>query len=175
MHGDIKPENILVFKEDRAYRAKVGDFGCSTWFAEEHELLPVCGSQPWKAPEQYPNGCTLAQAQKMDVFSFGMLCLWLLFEEYLSGTVPLPAATHWAQRYFQGRKGKDLSRIVLDSLKQRDELVTLAQQFVVAEDALYDDEKMELQEFFGASLSCDPGKRKNCSQQSFKFLQRSHE
>jgi hypothetical protein len=40
-------------------------------------------SEPWNAPE-YRKECKPADGQKVDVFSFGMLCLWLLFEEKLS-------------------------------------------------------------------------------------------
>ena len=36
-------------------------------------------SEPWHAPEWHHRGFGLSDAMRMDVFSFGMLCFWLLF------------------------------------------------------------------------------------------------
>jgi hypothetical protein len=39
--------------------------------------------------DEYPEFSS-AMAMKIDVFSFGMLCLWFMFEKYLTGVLPLP-------------------------------------------------------------------------------------
>lgn len=36
-------------------------------------------SKPWAAPEHHHRGFEQSQLFKMDIYSFGMLCLWLLF------------------------------------------------------------------------------------------------
>ena len=59
--------------------AKVIDFGYSTLFATDSDPIIVPYSPPWTAPEQHHRQILPAQARKMDAYSFGMLCLWLLF------------------------------------------------------------------------------------------------
>jgi len=162
IHGDIKPENVLIFKDDAgAYTAKVIDFGYSTQFANEDDLVLVPKSWPWCAPEHNRDKFKPAQAQKMDVFSFGILCLWILFEKYLSGIISLPQEAQWAERYFRSKEESHLSKQALDDLKQGDELVMLARQLVLVEKDLDENKKQALVEFFSVSLTCEPDRRKD--------------
>lgn len=47
IHGDIKPENILIFTDDSGgYTARVTDFSCSTVFANETDLVSMPKSWP---------------------------------------------------------------------------------------------------------------------------------
>jgi serine/threonine protein kinase len=83
IHGDIKPENVLIFKDSSdMYVAKVADFGYSTAFAESGGIIMPC-SRTWVAPE-WMNGhkFKFSDARKMDAYSFGMLCFWLLLFEF---------------------------------------------------------------------------------------------
>lgn len=66
--------------------AKVIDFGYSTLFATEKDLIIMPDSGLWTAPEQHHREILPRQARKMDTYSFGILCLWLLF--YNKGTNP---------------------------------------------------------------------------------------
>lgn len=81
IHGDIKPENILISsKNDSRYVAKVMDFGYSTLFTTNSDQIRMPDSELWTAPERHHRGGFLpTQAKKMDAYSFGMVCLWLLF------------------------------------------------------------------------------------------------
>ena len=81
VHGDIKPANILVSETDEGnYVAKAADLGYSTVFTSADMLVYMPGSQNWVAPEWGPYTTTnLEGALKMDVYSFGLLCIWLLF------------------------------------------------------------------------------------------------
>ena len=55
------------------------DFGYSTLFATEDDLIQIPYSGIWTAPERHHRGILPIQAKKMDGYSFGVLCLWLLF------------------------------------------------------------------------------------------------
>ena len=92
IHGDIKPQNVLMF-EDRPgiYTAKVADFGFSTYFHGEQDLIKIPESVPWNAPEYHHRYFYPKDAKAMDVYSFGMLCLWLLFSVESSKTIPYPS------------------------------------------------------------------------------------
>lgn len=83
MHGDIKPENILVFEEGANNTVlKLIDFGYSTHFAEGRQLqIAMPGSYPWYAPEWYHRFIAkdITVAKKMDAYSFGLVCAWILF------------------------------------------------------------------------------------------------
>ena len=59
--------------------AKITDFGYSTLFATDNDLVTMPKSDLWTAPEHHHRQVRPTQARKMDIYSFGMLCLWLLF------------------------------------------------------------------------------------------------
>ena len=67
--------------------AKVSDFGYSTLFATEENLIYMPFSEPWTAPEYHHRGFRPSQAKKMDAYSFGMLAFWLLFYNTMEDTV----------------------------------------------------------------------------------------
>jgi len=81
VHSDLKFENILIFeKPDGSLLAKISDFGLSLVIPDmvasgvslstRVELLGF--TRPWEAPECY-HTTLLADALKVDVFSFGLL------------------------------------------------------------------------------------------------------
>ncbi|OQV08958.1 Protein kinase domain-containing protein [Cladophialophora immunda] len=85
IHGDVKPANALVFGKDiHATTTKLADFGFSTTASTDAIVLPI--SLPWNAPElegRKKTSYNLSSAKKVDVYCFGMLCLWVLFWEQL--------------------------------------------------------------------------------------------
>ena len=85
-HGDIKPQNMLVFKDaiTGKTRVKVADFGYSTHTMGESGKVLLPKSRPWNAPEHHFGEFKVQEAKKTDVYSFGMLCLWILFGNRLS-------------------------------------------------------------------------------------------
>ncbi|KAH8598398.1 serine/threonine protein kinase japonica group [Bisporella sp. PMI_857] len=153
IHGDIKPENVLIFKDKNGeYHAKVIDFGYSTLYADNSHRIKLPISIPWNAPEhdRRAREWTPSEAVRTDLFSFGMLCFWLLFEPYLSGATLLPRDL--------GDIG--LSGSVADMLREmKGECQAYAQLLSASETALGHDKQTILKEFFNSSLSREPEKR----------------
>jgi serine/threonine protein kinase len=83
VHGDIKPDNVLVFKsvESGIYGVKITDFGYSSFGSSEDDEVKLPLSTPWEAPEYHDRWFPLKAAKRLDVYSFGLLALWLLFRD----------------------------------------------------------------------------------------------
>jgi serine/threonine protein kinase len=100
VHGDIKPQNILMFEQgDNKFTAKLSDFGSATSLLDILEsnndetastFLPAF-TRPWEAPEAV-DAITATNLPKVDVFSFGLLHCYLmasgeeLFSPHIQGT-----------------------------------------------------------------------------------------
>jgi hypothetical protein len=95
----------------------------------------------------------------MDVYSFGLLCFWLIFEKYLSGVAHLPPNLDWAKEHFQCEEVDDLALSILEDIKQKENLVRFARDLTMAEKGLEDQQKVALESFFKASLNDDPNER----------------
>ncbi|KAH8723428.1 hypothetical protein GQ44DRAFT_656653 [Phaeosphaeriaceae sp. PMI808] len=166
IHGDLKPENVLIFKDSAdTYTARVTDFGYSTRFACEEDLVSVPKSWPWHAPEHDRDRFRPSQARKMDFFSYGMLCTWVLFEKYLSGIMPLPQGAHWAKQDLKNQR--DLSKHIIDGLMRDDELIPLVKQLIVTENGIENDKKLTLERFLSSVLSISPLERNARFQELF--------
>jgi eukaryotic-like serine/threonine-protein kinase len=71
MHRDVKPENILIFRDRRA---ALGDFGVSRFAREGRRTYTDVGTLGYMAPEQAYGGPRRAS----DVFSLGLIAYELL-------------------------------------------------------------------------------------------------
>lgn len=80
VHGDLKTENVLVFREQGHLVAKLADFGLSvTGCADKEERIKLGGTPGWQAPEVEKGQPLLPQElMKADNYSFGLLC-WSVF------------------------------------------------------------------------------------------------
>ena len=83
IHGDIKPDNVLVFPRDNdgaAFVAKITDFGASCFGCAEDSFVTLGFTEQWKAPEirQAGQQFSLEEAKKTDIFSYGKLCQSML-------------------------------------------------------------------------------------------------
>ena len=161
IHGDIKPDNVLIFRDDSSkYIAKVTDFGYSTNFTGSgHVNMPA--SPHWNPPESDDGyEFTFTEAQKMDAYSFGMLCLWFLFGGELSEIQAIPPHVLKAKRdsviSFQ-RLAED-EHNVLPELKSKDKLPGLAQWLIMTSETsagFNNEQKSDLSQFFRITLTRD--------------------
>lgn len=79
MHGDVKPSNILVFPHsDGKYVVKLSDFGYASISYDGDSLLQLPYSPIWTAPDYHPRKFRIRDAQKMDIYSYSLICFWLL-------------------------------------------------------------------------------------------------
>jgi serine/threonine protein kinase len=146
IHGDIKPGNVLIFHDnENGYIAKVGDFGYSVFSEgdpnEKRIHLPI--STPWNAPEviSWRVLFSLHAAKLTDVYSFGLVCLWLLFPKM-------------SRNIFSGIKDVD------SSLNQDGELLQTVASLIESATELDVCSKTGLKAFFASTLANEPNNRK---------------
>ncbi|KAL9121918.1 MAG: hypothetical protein Q9187_001522 [Circinaria calcarea] len=73
VHGDIKPDNILIFKDETGFMAKVIDFGCSCFGSRNDDLVLLSRTAQWAAPEVGTSHISIEAAKLADIYSYGML------------------------------------------------------------------------------------------------------
>jgi serine/threonine protein kinase len=158
IHGDIKPQNVLVFKDTAGKTTvKVTDFGYSTFTAPETSSVGRTGSvflpksRPWNAPEHHFGDFTALEAKKADVYSFGMLCFWILF-----GNICMPQNMEYT---FDTSTGPSTS---LEQIKYDDKMEYVANQLMESVSVgagLNAKHKSRLQIFFSLTVPLNPEKR----------------
>ena len=159
IHGDIKPENVLIFKDsDGTYTARVTDFGYSTRYAGDTDLITIPISSPWNAPEhtRLQKMWTPSEAKKLETFSFGMLCLWTLFEKELHGLMTKTWSHEGSRRSCFLPKQ---SATILGNSKVEQKLSLLAQRLLETEETLSDNKRGALKAFFTSVLHEDSDRR----------------
>uniref|UniRef100_A0A7I4AUX3 Protein kinase domain-containing protein n=1 Tax=Physcomitrium patens TaxID=3218 RepID=A0A7I4AUX3_PHYPA len=133
IHRDIKASNILITKY---YEAKIADFGLALFFPDEQSYIltkHVAGTKGYLAPEY----ASLGQlSDKVDVFSFGVLCL-----EIISGRRNIDEKYPLDKVY--------LTRWIWDLYRQ-DKLMDLVDKTMT----LKDEEKMEVHRAINIALLC---------------------
>lgn len=168
VHGDISTGNVLVFQATREsndgvdFVAKVTDFGFSTRFRGESDLILLqAGTRPWRAPESKSDRFKLSQIVKMDVYSYGLLCLWLLFyatSQQSSSRPDLDVQDPNAYISFD-----DDCNLLEKWKADGDKIPKWAQILLERESSLSSDIKARLSNFFKLTLDSDPEKRETMS------------
>ncbi|KAI1119912.1 kinase-like domain-containing protein [Nemania abortiva] len=176
IHGDIKPQNMIVFRqEDGSFIPKVADFGYSSVDQGDQVPIRLPESYPWYAPElhEYPD-FTLAQAVRADIFSYGMLCLWFIFERYLSGDEPLPETpAAIVLKYTDGDENASLKNLA--GLRERVPPLDLSDYLITASKDLDTPARLSLQQFFHGALAWDPSERITDLSEVMSHLDNSNE
>lgn len=118
VHGDVKAENVLVFTDQQyGYIAKLGDFGCSIFEDESRQQLRIGGTYPWTAPE-IQTSIPREQLKYSDIYSYGLL----VWRTMIDGASPFNS--------LDLGESPDARREKIQTLKQNDELLSLAVNFL---------------------------------------------
>ncbi|CAD6584165.1 MAG: hypothetical protein ASARMPRED_001621 [Alectoria sarmentosa] len=141
-HGDIKPENVLLFKDGVGeLHAKLADFGYAGWAMNNKRdvLIKPPISRPWNPPEYHHRGFTVLGARKLDVYSFG------------SYSVPTAIGNTQSWPFH------DLQ--FLDRMKHENTLGKFASNLVGSVGSLPANQRGSLERFFLSALARDPADR----------------
>jgi serine/threonine protein kinase len=130
----------------------VADFGYSTLTADATGKVYLPKSRPWNAPEHHVREFTAPDAKLTDVYSFGMLCLWVV-----SGGAPI---LHNNTEYtFDAPAWSHTS--ALETLKYDDKLEQAANQII--DSIPLPEANLELRNrlkaFFSLTVPLNPAKR----------------
>lgn len=83
INHDIEQDGISV---------GLADFGFSAFSKSDDGLVYVSRSEPWEAPEWHVRELSLMNAKKMDIYSFGLLCIWMFFRKEHMTDIGFPSA-----------------------------------------------------------------------------------
>jgi serine/threonine protein kinase len=89
IHGDIKPQNVLIFKDHDTFISKITDFGYGHHYTSPTEGYCLPLSKPWEAPgvDGSDKEFSLEQAKLSDIYSYSLLCAWVLYgDQFLNHT-----------------------------------------------------------------------------------------
>ncbi|KAI1429751.1 hypothetical protein F5Y12DRAFT_709753 [Xylaria sp. FL1777] len=184
VHGDIKPGNVLVFG-DKEPVPKLADFGFAAFASNKH--IRIVGTEIWRAPEIASRLThTLKQAKISDAFSFGLLCLWVIFRQELlergkdQSQPPnknpgwLESASRWLGFGFANRLDPDINEISIHNnpTASRNKAKALAMELVESmSDTAW---KNKLTQLFDSTLEVNAEKRAQCldcgSKSEFEFI-----
>jgi serine/threonine protein kinase len=162
IHGDIKPSNVLVFHEDGQLVVKLSDFGYSSILGEGFEfMINIPKSRPWCAPEleERTQPFTIPEAKKTDIFSLGLLALWLFFGSDLVsnvGSQPDDDSMSLDANIESYYERQEQWAKFIESRKKNNELVQLALEMLDQDGMFADHEKECWRDFFKKTLSFEP-------------------
>jgi serine/threonine protein kinase len=157
IHGDVKPENILVTKgngkDDGVFGVHVIDFGYSSF----ESLVKIPRSLPWEAPEWHSRSFNREAAKKMDIYSFGLLCLWLLFPADDLHSPGLPNIN--LDLAFSTASENNVMMRIFQELKASGKLLESVLELLWRKAEIPEDTRSVLEQLFRLSLPKDPVKR----------------
>lgn len=157
IHGDINPRNILVWHDVRndGLEVVLADFGFSRFGATD-DLVKLARSEPWDAPEWHPREFKLKDAKKMDVYSVGLVCLWLFFGNNTLFDLGLPSTT--IKTAFMGGSRDAIARIQ-SRKNDNDSVLEWALELLAKKTDLDGEIRHRLERVFTLALARDPHRR----------------
>jgi serine/threonine protein kinase len=162
VHGDIKPQNVLIFKDGKGgLQAKLTDFGHSCLGKDENDPIYLPRSRPWNDPNWDDECFEIHEAKRMDIYSLGMVCLFVLCHSTHTWSSSEPTTTIpgydrpisfqsiWEERNID----------VFEDLKWRDLLPGIAHSLVSTIVSLDPARQNSLAMFFSLTLAKKPDSR----------------
>jgi serine/threonine protein kinase len=138
---------MLLFRDaQRRLSIKISDFGFASISLNEDSLLLLPKSRFWVAPEHHYRHFDVKGAKKMEVYSFGLLCFWLLIGKLSSQILNFDADIL-----------KDLDK--LEEMKMENSLLKFTEQVLTRDSTLVSEQKQRLFAFFASVLALDPNER----------------
>ena len=135
--------------------AKVSDLGYAG-LGSDSELIRLPKSRPWVDPNWNRRECTIQTAKKMDMYSFGMVCLWVLFRDqllhFLQNCIPHKGNRPDESIFFLSNEAPQ-SR--LESLQESDQLAFIVETMVKTSSFLKGFQRSNLATFFQTLLCKD--------------------
>jgi serine/threonine protein kinase len=151
IHGDIKPQNVLIFKDLDTFISKITDFGYSHHYTSPTEGYCLPLSKPWEAPgvDGSDKEFSLEQAKVSDIYSYALLCAWVLYgDQFLRHTSDYNSPIDLALS-----DGAELKSIMmLETLKGSKELEHVVLNCVSHDTGLESTEIEALNELFRTTL-----------------------
>ena len=160
IHGDIKPENVLAFDENSRICPKVADSGLATCFQGHDEWVTLPKSEPWNAPEYHGRSMMPEEAQRMDIYSFGLMCFWLLFKAGSSGDALDPGTLLEPDSFVDfERPWSEKNLLQRWKTDPQDKIVEWVCWLVRKDQHIDIDIEKNLQRFFQSTLAYEPQSR----------------
>ncbi|KAL9038077.1 MAG: hypothetical protein Q9180_003353, partial [Flavoplaca navasiana] len=156
IHGDVKPLNALVFERDGKRIVKLADFGDASICDNDESLALLPKSVPWDPPEHHFRGFPYKRARAMDIYSFGLLCLWVTLGDYLYLSLADPRLLPC------GEHPPDIRHTTVDTLaivKEAENIQEVAKECVLACESLTPEQRSNLANLFTLTLAKDPNAR----------------
>lgn len=152
---------MLIFEDDSRVIAKVADFGFATCLQGDNDLLSIPSSEPWNAPEYSDHHFRPESAKKMDIYSFALLCTWLLFEAGSFSGLLLPPDTilETGQTISFEPHQSEKNLLQLWKMDSDDKLAKWISWLVREDGRLNSSIKDNLIRFFRSALAFDPESR----------------
>lgn len=115
VHGDLKPENIIMCTDDeKILTPKLADFGFAVIEASGTPDVVLAGTRTWRAPESYSR-LAMSMIKFTDIYSFGLVVWSIALDGENPFSVLLP-------KFLQS----EMRLLAQDQLKEQDKLRPLS-------------------------------------------------
>jgi serine/threonine protein kinase len=179
VHGDLGPENILIFADSESENGvtpKITDFGCSGFTTDDNPFVFLTTKEPWRAPEIHRREFSFDAAVKTDIFSLGLMCFWMVFYEELTKNdvggdmmdidrQPTSSSRHEAMSL---KHTQTLERLL--KLKETGQILQIAISFVESVPGIQSHIVTMMRHLFNQTLDADPAKRFSCVDDLFSLV-----
>lgn len=150
---------MLAFENNSGFIAKIADFGFATCFQSHNDLISMPKSEPWNAPEHHGRHVKVEQGKRMDVYSFGILCFWLVFKAGSSVDLLLPQDMTLEIGQFVSFERNQPKENLLQVWRRDDKLIDWICWLVRKDDHFDNSQKDRLMSFFRFTVGFDPQTR----------------